>query len=271
MTFKMLCLDIDGTLLNSNHEVPLETKHAIQSLPKDFPVILVSARMPKGITFLQTELRIKTPIICYSGSLIIDIAEDNSYQSILNKTMTLKHMQKIYNQSKMKHVHVSFYKDDDWYIEDMDDWATQERDIAKTNPTVIDYQELFHIREHSDNGANKVLCMGREEELENLEMSLKHDCGGELTIYRSKPTYLEIMHNTVTKTSAIQFLQKKFNIKQSEIIAVGDNFNDIDMIQYAGLGVAMGNAPEQVKKIADEITSSNDNNGVAKVIQKYLL
>jgi Cof subfamily protein (haloacid dehalogenase superfamily) len=271
MTFKMLCLDIDGTLLNSNHEVSFDTKHAIQSLPKDFPVVLVSARMPKGITFLQTELQMKTPIICYSGALVIDIAEDGSYQPILNKTMALHHMKRIYNQAKMRHVHISFYKDDDWYVEYMDDWATQERDIAKTNPTVIDYQELFHTREYTHNGANKILCMGKEEEIENLELSLQNDCGGGLTIYRSKPTYLEIMYHTVTKTSAIRFLQEKFNIKQSEIIAVGDNFNDIDMLQYAGLGVAMGNAPGQVKQSADEITSSNDDNGVARVIQKYLL
>jgi Cof subfamily protein (haloacid dehalogenase superfamily) len=113
--------------------------------------------------------------------------------------------------------------------------------------------------------------MGKEEEIESLERSLKNDCSEELTIYRSKPTYLEIMHHTVTKTYAIRFLQEKFNLEQNQIIAVGDNFNDIDMLQYAGLGVAMGNAPEQVKQIADEITSSNDDNGVAKVIQKYLL
>jgi len=271
MTFKMLCLDIDGTLLNSNHEVSLETKHAIQTLPKDFPVILVSARMPKGIMFLHKELQLKTPIICYSGALVIDVARNGSYQPILNKSMTLPQMKNIYQQAKMKHIHIGFYRDDDWYVEDMDDWATQEKDIAKTNPTVIDYEGLFRILEDSHNGANKVLCMGKEEEIESLESSLKNACDGELTIYRSKPTYLEIMHHTVTKTSAIRFLQRKFNLKQHQIIAVGDNFNDIDMLQYAGLGVAMANAPEQVKQIANEITLSNDNNGVAKVIQKYLL
>jgi Cof subfamily protein (haloacid dehalogenase superfamily) len=203
--------------------------------------------------------------------LVIDVTKDGSYQPILNKNMTLHQMKNIYQQAKMRHVHIGFYKDDEWYVEDLDDWAMQEKDIAKTNPTVINYQELFRILEGSHNGANKVLCMGKEEEIESLERSLKNDCGEELTIYRSKPTYLEIMHHTVTKTSAIRFLQEKFNLEQNQIIAVGDNFNDIDMLQYAGLGVAMGNAPEQVKRIANKITSSNDDNGVAKVIQKYLL
>jgi Cof subfamily protein (haloacid dehalogenase superfamily) len=213
---KLIFSDIDGTLLNSQHEVSSETKHAIQSLPKDFPFVLVSARMPKGIIHLHRELNLKTPIICYSGALVIDVAND-SYQVILNKTMALNSIREIYQQAKMRNLHISFYKNDDWFIEDLDDWAIQEEDIAKTNPTVMAYQELFRLWEHTKNSANKVLCMGDEGVIERLERSLNNDFGGELTIYRSKPTYLEIMDNTVTKTSAIQFLQERFNIKQREI------------------------------------------------------
>jgi Cof subfamily protein (haloacid dehalogenase superfamily) len=271
MTHKILFSDIDGTLLNSQHEVSSETKRAIQSLPNDFPFVLVSARMPKGIIHLHKELNLKTPIICYSGALVIDVANDASYQVILNKTMKLNYSREIYQQAKMRNLHISFYKNDDWFIEDMDDWAIQEEEIAKTNPTVIDYQELFRLWEHTKSSANKILCMGEEGEIESLERSLNNNFAGELTIYRSKPTYLEIMDNTVTKTSAIRFLLERFNIKQREMIAIGDNFNDIDMLQYAEIGVAMGNAPEQVKQVANEITSSNDDNGVAKVIQKYIL
>jgi Cof subfamily protein (haloacid dehalogenase superfamily) len=263
MAFKMLFLDIDGTLLNSNHQISSETKHAIRSLPKDFPVVLVSARMPKGITFLYKELGLKTPIICYSGALVMDMA----YQPILNKTLTLQQMKMIYQQAGKRNVHIGFYKDDDWYVEDLDDWVIQEEKIAKTSPAIIDFSTLFH----GHNGANKVLCMGNAAEIEDLEFTLKNTCSEHLTIYRSKPEYLEIMHHTVTKTSAIQFLLENFNIQKGEIIAIGDNFNDIDMIQFAGLGVAMGNAPEPVKQLANEITLSNDDNGVARIIHKYLL
>lgn len=185
--------------------------------------------------------------------------------------MALNHIREVYQQAKMRNLHISFYHNDDWFIEDLDDWAIQEEDIAKTPPTVIDYQELFRLWERTKNSANKVLCMGEEGEIECLERYLINDFGGDMTIYRSKPTYLEIMDHTVTKTSAIRFLQEGFKIKQSEIIAIGDNFNDMDMLQYAGIGVAMGNAPEQVKQVANEMTSSNDDNEVAKVIQKYIL
>ena len=271
MAFKMLFLDIDGTLLDSNHKISAETKHSIQSLPKDFPVVLVSARMPKGITFLYKELGLKTPIICYSGALVIDIANDGSYQPLLNKSLSLQQIENIYQQAKKRNVHIGFYKDDEWYVEDLDDWALQEKDIAKTSPVIKNFLTVFHQPGHTNNGANKVLCMGNADEIESMEFTLKNTCREYLTIYRSKPEYLEIMHHAVTKTSAIQFLLESFHIQKNDIIAIGDNFNDIDMIQYAGLGVAMGNAPEQVKHIANEITLSNDDNGVAWIIQKYLL
>ncbi len=85
----------------------------------------------------------------------------------------------------------------------------------------------------------------------------------------SKPSYLEIMDRSVSKTSAIRFLQERWGVARQQVIAVGDNFNDMDMLEYAGVGVAMGNAPESVKNAADEVTLSNDDDGVAKVIEKY--
>ena len=79
------------------------------------------------------------------------------------------------------------------------------------------------------------------------------------------------MPNNASKTVAIELLSKKFNIQNSEIIAIGDNYNDINMIEFAGLGISMGNAPSQVKQCADEITLSNDEDGVAVSIIKYIL
>jgi Cof subfamily protein (haloacid dehalogenase superfamily) len=201
----------------------------------------------------------------------MDIDQSGLYQPILNKTMSVAEVKKIEYLAKRMNVHISFYVNDEWYVEKLDYWAKQEQDIAKTLPTVTGFQALYHLFDRTNTGPNKVLCMGDEDEIERLELSLKKEMYGELTVYRSKPTYLEIMHHTVSKTSAIRFLHEKLKIKQSEIIAVGDNFNDIDMLQYSGIGVAMGNAPKQVKEIADKMTLTNDDHGVAKVIEKYLL
>lgn len=97
--------------------------------------------------------------------------------------------------------------------------------------------------------------------------------GGEfmdLNIYPSKPTYLEIMPSSASKPFAIYFLSKKFNIAQSEIISIGDNYNYVSMIECAGLGIAMGNAPDEVKSCADAVTLSNDEDGVPYAIEKFV-
>lgn len=271
MTYKMICLDIDGTLLNSDLEISPETKKAISSLPEGFPVILVSARMPKGMTFLQKELEIEMPMICYSGGLVIDPADDGSYETLLNKTMEIDHVKEVYEQGKKTNLHISFYKDDNWFVEKVDEWAAHERDTTKTKPDVASYDSLFEEWENAGTSANKIICIGDREEIEEFEKKLKRQFSEELTIYRSKANYLEIMDSSVSKTEAIKFLRKKFNAEQSEIIAIGDNFNDADMIEYAGLGGAMENSPDEVKQTADEVTASNDKNGVGKIVEKYLL
>ncbi|MBC2582611.1 Cof-type HAD-IIB family hydrolase [Clostridium sp. DJ247] len=267
--FKMICLDIDGTLLNSQHRISENTKKIIQVVAneKQIPVILVSARMPKGILFLQKELNIVQPIICYSGSLIMD--KDTNV--LLKKVIPLSSIIHIYNLVKNTDVHISLYKDDEWYIEELDEWAKQESEITNIVPTIVNFYSLFDLWKKENTGPNKVLCMAQPDNIQSLNTNIKADSLNNLNIYPSKPTYLEIMSSQASKTSAIDFLRRKFDIQKSEIIAMGDNYNDIDMIEYAGLGIAMGNAPDQVKQYANEITLTNDEDGVAEAIKKYVL
>ncbi|OPJ56649.1 Cof-type HAD-IIB family hydrolase [Clostridium chromiireducens] len=263
---KMVCLDIDGTLLNSKHEITEKVKSTINVVAneKKIPVILVSARMPKGIKFLQKELGIEEPIICYSGSLILD--KDNDV--LAKEFIDVSDLEEIYKLTSKNNIHMSLYKDDEWYIEELDYWARQESEITNIIPNIINFKELIEKWKKDRLGPNKILCMSKPEEINFLKENIK---GINLNIYPSKPTYLEIMPTKASKTSAINCLQKKYNIVRSEIITMGDNYNDIDMLEYAGIGVAMGNAPEEVKIHADDITLTNDENGVAEALIKYII
>ena len=93
--------------------------------------------------------------------------------------------------------------------------------------------------------------------------------GDRLNIYQSKPTYLEIMNKDVSKPKAIEKLLSLYDIDSSEIVAIGDNYNDADMLKYAGVGIAMGNAPDKVKLVSDFITLSNDEDGIVTAVNKY--
>ena len=266
---KMICLDIDGTLLNSQHKISQKTNDIIRIVAneKKIPVILVSARMPKGILFLQEELNIKQPIICYSGALVID---DKS--NILSSSgISILDSIKAYGFAKELNVHMSLYKDDEWYVEKLDGWAKQESEITNITPVIMNFTDLFNIWKHKNLGPNKILCMGKPNDIILLDKKIKGCPQSELNVYPSKPTYLEMMPSNVSKTSAIEILMEKYNIKRSEIIAMGDNYNDIDMIKFAGIGVAMENAPDKVKQYADHITLSNDHDGVAEAIKKFVI
>jgi len=267
-TFKMVCLDIDGTLLNSRHEVTEKTKKVIQKVTneKQIPVILVSARMPKGMLFLQKELNIDQPIICYSGAYIW-----NNGDTLLNITIPVSDVKQVYSIVKSLGIHISLYKDDEWYVEEMDEWAKQESEITNITPAISDFSNLFTTWEQENTGPNKILCMAQSSDIQELDSKMIEHLSNHLNIYPSKPTYLEIMANHATKTSAIEFLYRELDIQKSEIIAIGDNYNDMNMIEFAGLGIAMANAPEQVKQIADDITLSNDEDGVAEALNKYIL
>jgi Cof subfamily protein (haloacid dehalogenase superfamily) len=115
------------------------------------------------------------------------------------------------------------------------------------------------------------MLLGEPEVLARLEGVLVEALGDKLGIFRSEPFFLEIMPNQLNKAKSIDMLLNRLGISREELIACGDGFNDVHMVEYAGLGVAMDNACEPVKQVADFITKSNDEDGVAYVVEKFML
>nr|WP_139905559.1 HAD-IIB family hydrolase [Clostridium thermarum] len=190
---------------------------------------------------------------------------------LLDITIPEEEVRQVYRLARAAGVHVSLYKEDQWYIADMDQWAKQENEITNIEPTIINFDDLLDLWAKDKSGPNKILCMAEPASIKLLNNPLKDYLCNKLNIYPSKPTYLEIMPATASKTSVIELLCKKFNLSSSEVIAMGDNYNDINMIEYARLGVAMENAPEEVKRYAVYITLTNDEDGVAEAIKVHVL
>lgn len=259
----MICLDIDGTLLNSNHQISKETYQTIRKVYEEYniPVVLISARMPKGITYLADELGIKSPIAAYSGGLIVE-----NKKILLNHTFPVEYAEEIYNCAVETGVHVSIYINDQWYVEKFDKEAELESKITGIIPETENFKNIFSDKTKAP---NKILCIASAEKIKELAEKLNKIYKGKINIYASKDTYLEIMPENITKVTAIDFLCSKYKITKNEVIAMGDNFNDIAMIDYCGLGIAMGNAPERVKEKADFVTLTNDENGVAYAVKKF--
>ena len=263
MAYRAVFSDIDGTLLNSHNNISQKTVESVHRLnERHIPFILVSARMPQGIFPLQHILGVKAPVICYSGALVLDEEGNTLFESGIDKDDFVNITS--YISEQCRDICCSFYSGRDWFT------------ANKNNPCIMEESCIVGIEPESYGSGSipeikavhKLLCIGPPEKINLLENVLKSGYPF-LNIYKSKDTYLEIISGKSSKSAAIKLLQGKLGVTQDELIAFGDQFNDIDMLKYAGLGIAMGNAPEAVKVSADAVTETNDSGGVAKALDFY--
>ncbi|MFD2618537.1 Cof-type HAD-IIB family hydrolase [Terrilactibacillus laevilacticus] len=267
MSYKLVCSDIDGTIINSEHKLSLGTQEAAKILQqRQIPLVLVSARMPQAIIPLQKELGNTGPLICFSGALVLDEERmDGSRDILKNELLNEADVKEIYKICAEKFPQISFttYNARQWYVPSKEDgWVIEEHEITGTP------MELFQFDTDLYPEVNKILCVGPGQVIRALEAHL-HIHFSDLTVYKSKPTYLEIMGRHVSKSSAIEIILERYHLTRKDVIAFGDNYNDIDMLKMAGLGIAMGNAPAEVKVIADAVTLSNDEEGIKVALEKY--
>jgi len=273
MKILAVCTDIDGTLLDSRRELSTRTIEAINRVNRaNVPLILASSRMPSAMRHLQVEMGIGyQPMICFNGGYVIyDKGEPPSTVILDSVYIPVAVCAAIGALTRGTGIHVSLYAEDQWYAPLEDQWTLREATITKVGPEILEFEQVMIKWEESNQGAHKVMCMGTESEIEVLYFQLQKQFVNNLHVYRSRPTYLEIAPKTISKSTALSLVMKKmFNSDLSGVLAFGDNYNDIDMIRDAGIGIAVGNALQQVKDVAKEVTLNSKEDGVAVTIEKY--
>ncbi len=265
MTYKLICSDIDGTLLNKDRELSKITISEVKRI-SPIPFILISSRMPKAMRHLQHELgNTTTPIIAYNGGLIIN--NDDIIQSTEINNLVLE---SIINKCNTTSIHISLYHADEWFVPAIDFWAKREISNTKVVPIIKSNTEVLKSWELEGIGAHKIMCMGEENEIEYLYKVLEKEHSNDIILYRSKSTYIEISHRAISKKTAIETLINHCypNIDMHEVVAFGDNYNDVEMLKSVGLGIAVANANEAVLKIAKKVTETNKNDGVAMALSE---
>jgi len=269
MSYKLLCTDIDGTLLNADRELAPETIAQFKRIKDNCGIILASSRMPNAMRHLQAEVDIlDSPMIAYNGGLVL--AGDR----VLSSTeIEYNEVRKIVELSHGTEIHVSVYNSDEWYVPSMDYWANREASNTKVTPQVRHLEETLGEYGMTQKGAHKVMCMGPAEEIAVLYSNLITQLNDDLHVYRSKDTYLEIASKKISKKSAIATLLEHVyvHLDWKDVIAFGDNYNDMEMLEAVGMGVAVGNAKHEVLTIANDVTATNKEHGVALSVAKHIL
>lgn len=274
MKIKAICTDIDGTLLDSRRELSSKTIATIKRLDKRIPVILASSRMPSAMRHLQAELGIlHQPMICFNGGYVLLYNEGAETPSVVDSTqIPVSICSDIVEMAKGTDIHVSLYTEDLWYAPQFDKWTEKEERVTKVSANVGALNTVLEEWQTNNTGAHKVMCMGPENEIREMAEALTRRFGNDIYIYRSKSTYLELAPRTISKATALELILKdNYGIAMGEVMAFGDNYNDIEMLKAVGKGIAVGNAREEVKAAADEVTLKSTDDGVAVAIEKYLL
>ena len=256
-TYSVVFLDIDGTLLDSRHQVmPCTRNHLKQLQEKGIPIVLCSARPPEGVNLVAGQSGLRGPVACYNGGLIFD--ENSTILRDVGIDIRLAMDFKRFAAERFPELAVSAYLYNVWLAEDpRHPLIEQEAEISGCTPLKGSIEQVATAAPH----IHKLLCMGDAMRIRALQKELSQHFP-QLMALRSKATYLEILSPESTKGSAARVLLDHYGLAPKQAVAFGDSDVDVDMLQYCGFGVAMGNAPRQVKEAADYVTASNDEEGI---------
>ena len=256
-TYSIVFLDIDGTLLNSRHQVMPCTLNRLQHLQEQgVPIILCSARPPKGVELVAEQAGLRGPIVCYNGGLVFD--ENGTILRDVGIDIRLAMDFRRFIAERFPDMVVSSYLYNVWLAEDpQHPLIVRESEISGCTSLQGCLEQVAFAASH----VHKLLCMGDPKQIRALQNEARQQFP-QLMALRSKPEYLEILSPESTKRSGIQVLLDHYGLETKQAVAFGDSDVDVDMLQYCGFGVAMGNAPKSVKEAADFVTASNDEEGI---------
>jgi len=266
MPYKMLVLDMDDTLLTDDHKISALNKEMILKAQKQgIHVVLASGRPTSAMTVFAKELEMdlnNSYMISFNGGIISSVKDD---EVLFKQTLSKEQIHELYNFSIKSKTDIITYI----YNEIVSESDSEYIEIEK-NITGLTHNKVTSFLEAVTTDAVKCILLEEPSYLKKVEKELKAAMP-HLSITMSKPFFLEVAQHGINKATSLKLLAKKLNISQSEIIAVGNAGNDLTMIQYAGLGVWVDNVTPELRDKSDVIVASNNNNGVAEVIQKYIL
>ncbi len=264
MNYKMIAIDLDNTLLTSEKKVDRETADLIKKADTaGKKVVLATGRMFEAAVPFLEELELDTPLITYNGALVKDVNRKVIQKSLISEDLT----KEIIKFAEDYGLHIHNYSDGNYYYRWENKYA---KDYVETTG-ISGIETRVELQNYIKDPALKLLIIEDEKKRrEYFKTELNKFYRNRLSISSSMESFIEITASSVNKGRALAEIADSYNILPEEIIAVGDGYNDLSMLEMAGLGVAMENAPEEIRSKADRITQSNDKQGVAKVLEYFL-
>lgn len=268
MRIRLVALDLDNTLLDSTHRIPPENAAALEAArAAGVQVVLASARPPRSMRRYHEEIGLTTPVVAHNGALIYDL---QARAALRHTPIPLPIAREVVSflRTADPGLNITLECEDVWHIDTFGDDLRQVVEEYGIEPP------------HGVGTVDRVLAEGSavtkilftsahlgEAELAELDRRL----GPDVCAVRTSDLLVEIMAAGVSKAAGVAWVADRLGISAAETLAMGDNYNDVALLEWAGLGIAMGNAPETVRHAADAVTLTHDEAGVAAAIRRYVL
>lgn len=266
MLIRLVATDMDDTLLRDDWKISERTVRAVQEAQKQgIFFTFATGRMPASIRPYVQQLGLDVPVISYNGAIV---QEALSGEVLYRKVIPAETAREIVDWLLSQDINFHVYIKDQVFVEKLSDWSRQYTNATGILVEETDLQARLAVEQ---DGVEKIIMFDKPETMDVWENKVLQKYEGKVRTTKSKPSFLELIHPSVNKGAALSALAERLGVKREQVMAVGDSLNDIEMIRYAGLGVAMGNARKEVKEVADAVTATNQEDGVAQAIEKYVL
>lgn len=262
MKYKLVAIDIDGTLINKNRQITPRTKGAIKEIRQlGVEVTLCTGRMLAAAKPFAEELDLVLPLITYNGGLVV---HHESKEIVYQRSLARDFATEIIKGAREKGFAINYYHDDQLLVEKLTEGSKRYAEYSDVPLVKVD--DLLSL----PFDPLKLLLIGETGELEKFQQQCKAKLGDEIYITRSWPIFLEFLDSKATKGQGLKQLTDYLGFEKSQVIGIGDNYNDLAMFHHAGVKIAMGNAENVLKEAADFVTGTNEEDGVAQVLEKII-
>jgi len=271
LDIRLIVLDIDGTIAGESNTVREPVKKALyQAQKQGIAVTLATGRMFHSAKRFYREISGSFPLIAYNGAWIQDPSSTDRHQHLpVPPAIALRLLDTLEQPAYRQQLQIHCYIDDHLYVREIT--AQTESYIQRAGCQVTSVADLRSLLAQP---TTKLLAMGANPQfMTQMLATLQQDFAPtELYLTQSTPTFFEATHPQANKGEAVRYLAEQLmGLKPENVLAIGDNFNDCEMIQYAGIGIAMGDAPEEVKAIADWVAPGVEVDGVVAALERFIL
>jgi Cof subfamily protein (haloacid dehalogenase superfamily) len=263
-TPRLLALDLDGTTFGDDMLISPRVAAAVaRTVALGVTVSLMTGRMYVASARFAEQLHAAGPLVCYQGAAIYDVASGRKLQETpLAHDLALR----VVRRAQADGFHVQLYHDDRFYVEEYNRYAALYARLAGVEPVVV----ASLTQEFAGRDTTKLNIVTDPQRAARYVETVRAECGDAAYVTRSNPEFIEVLNPTVDKGTALRFVAARLGVPLAQVLAIGDSYNDVPLLETAGFGIAMGSAPAELKAVAGAVVADVAHDGVAEALERFV-